>query len=166
MENSRNGSLQELSSVLDEELRNLPERYRLPLLLCYLEGRTRDQAAQQMGWSLRTLHRRLERGLALLRKADGTRSDALQCFGICGTGPADRLGPSLRDAVTRHSPRLPGFLSPCERGSIASRCPGGGRIEEHGGRQGKNDAHFAVSGWRDRNRHWRADPAPGGCDAG
>jgi RNA polymerase sigma factor (sigma-70 family) len=67
MENTRDGSLQELSTVLDEELRNLPERYRLPLLLCYLEGRTRDQAARYMGWSLRTLHRRLERGLALLR---------------------------------------------------------------------------------------------------
>lgn len=67
MENARDGSLQELSTVLDEELRNLPERYRLPLLLCYREGQTRDQAARQMGWSLRTLHRRLQRGLALLR---------------------------------------------------------------------------------------------------
>jgi WD40 repeat protein len=45
----------------------LPERYRDALLLCYLEGQTRDQAARQLGWSLRTLHRRLERGLELLR---------------------------------------------------------------------------------------------------
>ncbi|HZV03933.1 MAG TPA: sigma-70 family RNA polymerase sigma factor [Gemmataceae bacterium] len=67
VENAGDGSLQELSIVLDEELCNLPERYRLPLLLCYREGQTRDQAARQMGWSLRTLHRRLERGLALLR---------------------------------------------------------------------------------------------------
>lgn len=67
MENTTEGSLKELSTVLDEELRNLPQRYRLPLLLCYLEGRTREQAARQMGWSLRTLHRRLNRGLALMR---------------------------------------------------------------------------------------------------
>jgi RNA polymerase sigma factor (sigma-70 family) len=58
---------QELCGVLDEELRRLPERYRQPLLMCYLEGQTRDQAARRLGWSLRTLHRRLERGLGLLR---------------------------------------------------------------------------------------------------
>ena len=59
--------LGELYEVLDEELQRLPEQYRSPLLLCYLEGRTRDQAAGQLGWSVRTLHRRLERGLGLLR---------------------------------------------------------------------------------------------------
>ncbi len=39
----------ELLRVLDEELKRLPERYRLPLLLCYLEGRTQDEAAKQLG---------------------------------------------------------------------------------------------------------------------
>ncbi len=67
LETRPEGSLQELCTVLDEELRRLPERYRQPLLLCYLEGQTRDQAARQLGLSLRTLHRRLERGLGLLR---------------------------------------------------------------------------------------------------
>jgi RNA polymerase sigma factor (sigma-70 family) len=61
------GNLRELCVVLDEELRRLPVSYRQPLLLCYLEGQTRDRAAREMGWSLRTLHRRLERGLGLLR---------------------------------------------------------------------------------------------------
>ena len=37
--------------ILDEELRQLPTAYRLPLLLCYLEGQTQDQAVQQLGWS-------------------------------------------------------------------------------------------------------------------
>src|SRR5262245_15562192 len=51
----------ELLAVLDEELRRLPERYRAPLLACYLEGRTQDEAARQLGWSVGTLRRRLER---------------------------------------------------------------------------------------------------------
>ncbi len=58
---------QELCALLDEELRRLPDQCRAPLLLCYLEGRTRDRAARQLGWSLRTLERRLEQGRELLR---------------------------------------------------------------------------------------------------
>src|SRR5207244_864919 len=42
------------------------ERYRAPLVLCCLEGTTRDEAAQQLGWSVATLKGRLERGRALL----------------------------------------------------------------------------------------------------
>ena len=57
----------ELAAVLDEELHGLPDECRSALLLCYLEGLTRDQAARQLGWSLRTLDRRLERGRELLR---------------------------------------------------------------------------------------------------
>jgi C-terminal peptidase prc len=57
----------ELAAVLDEELGRLPARCREPLLLCYLEGQTTDQAARRLGWSLRTLQRRLAQGRDLLR---------------------------------------------------------------------------------------------------
>src|SRR5262249_60702008 len=57
---------QELLGVLDEELRQLPELLRAPLLACYLEGRTQDEAARQLGWSLSTLRRRLQPGRAAL----------------------------------------------------------------------------------------------------
>jgi C-terminal peptidase prc len=59
---------QRLCEVLDEELLRLPARYRSPVLLCYLEGRTGDQAARILGWSLRTLQRRLAQGRDLLRQ--------------------------------------------------------------------------------------------------
>jgi len=60
-------TLRELRLVLDEELRRLPDRYATPLLLCYLEGKTRDEAAQQLGWPLGTFNSRLDRGRELLR---------------------------------------------------------------------------------------------------
>jgi RNA polymerase sigma factor (sigma-70 family) len=57
----------ELRRVLDEEFDRLPEKYRAPLLLCCLAGHTRDEAAEQLGWTLGTLKMRLERGRRLLR---------------------------------------------------------------------------------------------------
>lgn len=55
-------SMREAEAALDDELARMGEKYRLPLVLCYLEGKTRDEAALHLGWSLSTLKRRLERG--------------------------------------------------------------------------------------------------------
>jgi RNA polymerase sigma-70 factor (ECF subfamily) len=57
----------EVQSILDEELHQLPERHRQPLVLCHLKGLTQQEAAAQLGWPRGTLKRRLERGRALLK---------------------------------------------------------------------------------------------------
>jgi RNA polymerase sigma factor (sigma-70 family) len=57
----------DLQTVVDEELERLPERFRAPLVLCCLEGCSREEAAQQLGWSLGRLKGRLERGRQVLR---------------------------------------------------------------------------------------------------
>ena len=41
---------EELRPVLDRELARLPDKYRVPLLACDLEGKTRKEAASQLGW--------------------------------------------------------------------------------------------------------------------
>jgi RNA polymerase sigma factor (sigma-70 family) len=60
-------SWREMRALLDDELARLPDRFRSPLVLCYLEGRTRDEAAQQLGWTVGALRGRLERGRECLR---------------------------------------------------------------------------------------------------
>ena len=56
----------ELRSVLDRELASLPERLSAPLVLCYLQGLTQDEAAARLGQSKSTFRRNLERGRELL----------------------------------------------------------------------------------------------------
>jgi RNA polymerase sigma factor (sigma-70 family) len=53
-------------SMLDDELARLPERYRLALILCDLEGRTIREAAARLGWPPGTVATRVRRGRALL----------------------------------------------------------------------------------------------------
>lgn len=57
----------EVRRLLDAELDRLPERYRGPVVLCLLDGLTRDEAARRLGCSLNTVKRRLDAGRELLR---------------------------------------------------------------------------------------------------
>ncbi len=50
-----------------EELERLPERYRAPIVLCYLEGRSHEQVAGILGCAQRTVETRLRRGRARLK---------------------------------------------------------------------------------------------------
>jgi hypothetical protein len=57
----------DLQRVLDEELRRLPKKYGSSLILCCLEGKSRDEAARILAVPLSTVISRLERGRDLLR---------------------------------------------------------------------------------------------------
>jgi RNA polymerase sigma factor (sigma-70 family) len=59
---------QDLRLVLDEEVARLPGKYREPFRLCYLEGKTYDEAAQALGCSKGTVSSRLTRARERLRR--------------------------------------------------------------------------------------------------
>src|SRR4029077_5390591 len=59
-------TLQEFRSALDEAIGTLPEKYRTPIVLCYLEGKSQDQAAKELGWPKTSVTNRIVRGRDLL----------------------------------------------------------------------------------------------------
>jgi RNA polymerase sigma factor (sigma-70 family) len=67
----------DLKALLDEEVRRLPEKYRAPILLCYLQGRTNEEAARQLHCPTGTLKIRLLRARELLRRRLTRRGLAL-----------------------------------------------------------------------------------------
>jgi RNA polymerase sigma factor (sigma-70 family) len=75
-------SWQELRPVLDAELSRLPEKYRAPLILCYLQNKTNEQAAQELGWPLGSMSKRLARGRDLLRERLTQRGVALSAAAL------------------------------------------------------------------------------------
>jgi RNA polymerase sigma factor (sigma-70 family) len=70
-------SLAELRPVLHEEVTGLPDKYRIPVVLSYLEGKTNEEVAALLKWPVGTVKGRLSRGRALLRSRLTRRGIAL-----------------------------------------------------------------------------------------
>ena len=105
---NENPAARELSRVLDEELERLPERYRMPLLLCCLQDQTIDEAARQLGWTFPMVKGRLQRGRELLRDRLRRRGFTLSVGvlasilteGIVKAVPLSLLNITIQAAVT------------------------------------------------------------------
>jgi RNA polymerase sigma factor (sigma-70 family) len=97
------GERRELLALLQAEVARLPEKYRGPLVLCYLEGKTHAQAARELGCPLGSMSKRLARGCELLRCRLGGRGAALSAGAVAALlgGEAAAAPEGLRSAAVR-----------------------------------------------------------------
>jgi RND family efflux transporter MFP subunit len=99
----------DLERLLHEEIERLPERYRVPVVLCDLEGQTHEQAARHLGWPVGTIKSRLSRArerlrARLLRRGVGADAGPLAVAGLF-KAPSLTIPPALLDATTAAAAR-------------------------------------------------------------
>jgi RNA polymerase sigma factor (sigma-70 family) len=90
--------------LLQEELQRLPAKYRSPMVLCYLEGRTNEEAARQLQWPVGTLKVRLRRGREMLRTRLVRRGLALSAA-VLATALAAEAAPAVPPALVETTTR-------------------------------------------------------------
>lgn len=91
----------ELQQILDEEVQRLPEKYRAPILLCYLQGQTNEEAAAVLHCPTGTVKIRLLRGREMLRKRLLRRGLALSVTGLLGQALVDMARAAVPQPLAR-----------------------------------------------------------------
>ncbi|MFO0965879.1 MAG: sigma-70 family RNA polymerase sigma factor [Gemmataceae bacterium] len=162
-------TLGELKERLDEEIAELPEKLRAPLILCCLQGMTRDEAAARLGWSIGMVKGRLERARERLRRRLARRVElgaglfplVLSCARRRlrlldrGDRPCRQHGPGRQTAPLRRRPAR-GWLPPRP---VPGKAPGARSCPRASGRAGRHSRlRLRPRGFRP-SRPARAQPA-------
>jgi RNA polymerase sigma factor (sigma-70 family) len=101
----------DLRDVLDEEVRRLPEKYRIAVVLCDLEGRTRCEAARQLRVPEGTVASRLATGRALLARRLLRRGFGASAVGLAAAGVQQAAPGAVPAALLGNTAKAVGLLA-------------------------------------------------------
>jgi RNA polymerase sigma factor (sigma-70 family) len=105
---ARRGPLDDLLPDLDRELSRLPEKYRIPIVLCELEGKTHLEAGEELGWPIGTVSGRLSRAKAMLGRRLTRHGVAMSAgsMALLLAGARDAESASMEPGLIGHTARV------------------------------------------------------------
>jgi RNA polymerase sigma factor (sigma-70 family) len=112
-------------AAIYDEIQHLPEKYRLPVVLCCLEGLSHDEAAGQLGWPVGTVHGRLSRAREQLKSRLARRDITHPARGALALDFLQPARAALPESLTRSTVALligtvPAHLEYLVKGALAA----------------------------------------------
>jgi RNA polymerase sigma factor (sigma-70 family) len=105
--------------ILHEELQRLPAKYRQPIILCYFQGLTHEQAADQLGWPKGTVAGRLARAKTLLHRRLTSRGITLSGAGVAGLCTTDLASAAVPTVLSQTTLKIAGLAAAGHTTAIA-----------------------------------------------
>jgi RNA polymerase sigma factor (sigma-70 family) len=123
----------ELKELVGDELTRLPDDYRRPIVLCYLDGLTHQEAARRLDWPVGTVKIRLVRGRRMLRERLNRRGVALGA-GLLVMLPMSRRACAVTEPLVESTARAMSLESAGRHAALKSEYP---RVRELAGGAGR-----------------------------
>jgi len=123
---------EEVRPLVDQELDRLPEKYRLPLVLHYLQQRTQEEVGREMGCRRSAISLRLMRGLEMLRGRLARRGAAVSGAVLAGFLMESAASASLSTAAAASTVKAATLLAVGNAAAWASLSPQVGALVKGG----------------------------------
>jgi RNA polymerase sigma factor (sigma-70 family) len=117
----------QLEPLLDDAVRGLPDKYRSPIVLCDLEGKSRKEAARQLGWPEGTVASRLARARQILSRRLARHGLALSGIALAAVVAQNQAAAAVPPALVKSLTKIGPLIA---AGEPPAACALSGRVAQ------------------------------------